>query len=123
MASDVAIRRLTVKSKRRRQRGYRFTARDDRTFRQVAEVLEGAWGAGPQRYMYGYLRIWARYHRLKQAGINVTISSPALGCRGPFLIIAKRRGVSHEPKNLSAATRYQRPTARHLRLAKSETRR
>ena len=47
----------------------------------------GAWGEGPQRYMRRWLQLWMRYDRLKKAGVNVRMSPPELGWRGPFLII------------------------------------
>ena len=78
-----------MKARKKSQRGYPLTADDARVFQLAAEVLEGAWGAGPQRYMHGYLRILSRYHQLKRAGVRVRISGPEHAYRGPFLIIGK----------------------------------
>src|SRR5262245_31527277 len=64
--------------KRKTQRTYPLTADDARFFRQAADVLDGAWGSEPQRYLPGWLRLWSRYDRLKRAGVKVRISTRSL---------------------------------------------
>jgi len=80
-----------MKARRKTQHTYSLTAYDAYVLQQAADVLDGAWGAGPQRYLRRYLRILPRYHRLKQAGVKVGITGPELGWRGPFLIVEGKK--------------------------------
>ena len=75
-----------MKAKQKQKGGIPFTAKDARIFQQVFDMLDGDWSDEAESYMRGYIRLWKHYNELRDRGVNVRISPPKLGCRGPFLI-------------------------------------
>ena len=63
-----------------------FTRRDIEVLTDVCAVLEGVYGEEGQTYFHQYIKLYERYRSLKDAGVNVRVSSLRLGPR-PLLII------------------------------------